>query len=306
MFLKNKLKKNHFIIFTYKKLMALLSKISPIIASKVKYFLSFGKRLDLNNPKTFNEKLMWIKIFEDDTIKAMCTDKYEVRNFVRDLGLEYILNELYFVYDSVDDINFDKLPNSFVLKGTHGCGCNIICSDKNTLDKEDAIRKLKKWMRTDYSLVSAEPHYSKITPRIIAEKFLGVEGGISPIDYKIHCFHGEPKLIEVVLDRAINQTKLIFLDMDWNVLPYNNNSVNLNIDIQKPEKINEMLDISRKLSGQFTYVRVDLYYYLEKIYFGELTFTPSACCHTHLFTEADYEIGELLDLNKIKQFNINL
>lgn len=296
-----KVLKNSFIHQMYKKLIIILSKYSPILASKVKYFVSFGKRLDLNNPKTFNEKLMWLKLFEDDTIKAMCADKYEVRNFVSSLGLGDILNELYFVYESVDEIDFDKLPNSFVIKCTHGCGCNIICSDKSKLNKEDAVRKLDKWMKTDYSLLSAEPHYAKIKPRIIVEKFLGEEGGLSPIDYKIHCFHGEPKLIEVVLDRAINQTKFIFLDLNWNVLPYNRHSVNLKTQIEKPDKLDEMLDIARKLSSNFTYVRVDLYYYNGKIYFGELTFTPSACCHTHLFKDADYEIGKLLDLSKLKQ-----
>lgn len=300
--LKRLFKKSNIVRSIYKKFIILLSKISPLFASKVKYLISFGKKLNLEDPQTFNEKLMWIKLNEDDNFKAKCTDKYEVRNYVENLGLKNILNELYFVYDRVEDINFDELPNSFVLKGTHGCGCNIICSDKSKLDKTDAIIKLKKWMQTDYSLLSAEPHYAKIKPRIVAEKFLGEQGGLPPIDYKIHCFNGKPKLIEVVLDRSINETKLIFLDMDWNILPYNKHSLNFKGNIKKPERFNEMIEISKKLSNEFTYVRVDLYYYLNYIFFGELTFTPCACCHTHLFENADYEIGELLDLKKDGKF----
>ncbi|WP_050069922.1 ATP-grasp fold amidoligase family protein [Anaerosalibacter massiliensis] len=295
---KEKLKKSSLVKSSYKNSIKILSRISPKAASKFKYFISFGKKLDLQNPKTFNEKLMWIKIFEDDSIKSMCTDKYEVRNYIKSLDLEDILVDLYSVYDKVEDIKFDELPKSFVLKCTHGCGCNIVCPDKNKFNKEDAVVKLKKWMKTNYSLASAEPHYAKITPRIIVERFLGTEEGILPIDYKIHCFHGEPQMVEVVLDRTINEKKFILLDNNWNVMPYNKDSLNFHGSIKKPKRIDEMFEIARKLSNKFTYVRVDLYYYDDKIYFGELTFTPCACCDTDILTDSDYEIGKLLDLKK--------
>lgn len=211
---KEVLKRSSIIKALYKNFIKFLSKMSPMVASKVKYFISFGKRLNIEDPETFNEKLMWIKLFEEDSIKAMYTDKYEVRKYVKNQGLEEILIDLYSVYDKVEDIKFDRLPNSFVLKCTHGCGCNVFCPDKSKLDEKEVTTKLKKWMATDYSLLSAEPHYSKIKPRIVAEKYIGTENGIFPIDYKIHCFHGEPQLIEVVLDRTYNEKKLIFLDKD--------------------------------------------------------------------------------------------
>lgn len=274
------------------KFFSLIKKISPVIASKIIYYKTFRKKLDLENPTTFNEKLMWLKLNEDDVLKTRCTDKYLVRDYIKELGYSKILIELYMVCDRVKDLNFNTLPESFVMKCTHGSGFNIICSDKNKLDKKQVQSQLNKWMRTNYSLVNGEPHYSKIKPRIIVERFLERSNEQTPIDYKIHCFHGEPQIIEVALPSSD-----ILFNCNWEVLPFNNSSVNFKDRIDKPKRLNEILEIARNLSNAFIYVRVDLYYCNDEIYFGELTFTPAACLDVDFIDDADYQMGELLDLN---------
>lgn len=285
----------------------MLVKTSPELASKLIYFKTFKKRLNLKNPKTFNEKLMWLKLNEDDSLKTIYTDKYLVRQYIQELGYSNILIDLYKVYENAEEIDFRELPSSFVLKCTHGSGFNIICSNKENLDKEHTIQQIKKWMKTDYSLHCCEPHYSKIKARIIAEKFLGESDGKLPTDYKFHCFHGEPKIIELIFDRGTAQTKSILFDLNWDILPYDEHSLSFKEAIVPPEKSYEMLEIARKLSSGFTYVRVDLYFYNKQIYFGELTFTPDACLFTDLFEEAEYIIGNLIDLaNSTKRKSVKM
>lgn len=200
---------------------SLLVKNSPVLASKIIYYRTLGKRLNLKNPVTFNEKLMWLKLFEDDSLKIRCTDKYLVRNYISQKGYSRLLIDLYEVYENVDQINFDKLPNRFVMKCTHASGFNIICLDKEKLDKKQTLSKFKKWMETDYSLIKCEPHYSNIKPRIIVEKFLdeGFNNNL-PLDYMIHCFHGEPHFIEIGLDYENTDKKYALLTKGWELLPF--------------------------------------------------------------------------------------
>lgn len=276
-------------------------KLSPLLASKIIYYKKFKKRLNLKNPQTFNEKLMWLKFNEDESLKVRCTDKFLVRDHIAKLGYSNRLVELYKMYESVEQIEFEQLPNSFVLKCTHGSGYNIICSNKKNLDKVNVIKQLKKWMETDYSLLMCEKHYSKIKPRIIAEQYLGEEGNdILPIDYKIHCFHGVPKIFDIVLDRGTNEKKHIMFNSKWEIIPYTNDSINFKGQIKKPDKLEEMLEMARELSKGFTYVRADFYYYNDKIYFGELTFTPGACLDIDYAEGIDYKMGSLLDLAIVK------
>ncbi|MER2152809.1 MAG: ATP-grasp fold amidoligase family protein [Solibacillus sp.] len=281
-------------------------KFSPLFSSKLIYYKKFRKRLNLKNPQTFNEKLMWLKFNEEDSLKTLCTDKSLVRDYLSKLGYSDILVDLYQTYDSTEQIDFEQLPNSFVLKCTHGSGFNIICSNKKTLDKESAIKQLKKWMIIDYSLLMGESHYSKIKPRIIAEQYLGEEGNNKlPVDYKIHCFHGEPKILDIVLDRGTNEKKHIMFNSDWEMIPYTNDSINFKEEIKKPEKLEEMLEMARGLSKGFTYVRADFYYYNDKIYFGELTFTPGACLDTDYVEGVDSKMGQLIDLTILRKENLN-
>lgn len=274
----------------------------PVIVSKYIFYKTFKIRLNLKNPSTFNEKLMWLKLNEDDSLKSKCADKYLVRDYIKQLGYSDRLIELYKVYESVEEIDFEELPNSFVMKCTHGSGFNIICTNKEKLNKDHTVIKLKKWMKTDYGLRAAELHYSKMKPRIIVERFLEDEvTSKRPIDYMIHCFHGEPKVIELGLNKENSNKKEILFNCDWEILPYNEASSNYKKTFPKPDRLDEMLDIARGLSKRFTYVRVDLYYCNKEIYFGELTFTPAACLDRDFINDADYQMGKLLDLSVLKK-----
>lgn len=291
---------------TFRAGFTLLVKSSPITASKIIYYKTFRKMLNLKSPKTFNEKLMWLKLYENDTKKTICTDKYLVRNYVRERGQSKILIDLYQVYDSVEEINFEELPNSFVMKCTHGSGFNIVCSNKEKLDKERTLMELEKWMKVDYSLLLGETHYSTIKPRIIVERFLGEEGNENlPIDYKFHCFHGHPTILNIVLDRGTNGKRHIMFNSEWEIVPYTEDSIHFKGEIKKPEKLDEMLSIARELSKEFTYVRVDFYYFNDEIYFGELTFTPGACLDTDYLEGIDYKMGELLDLTALRKKDLS-
>lgn len=150
---------------------SLLVKVSPELSSKVVYYKTFGKKLDLKNPITFNEKLMWLKLNEEDSLKSRYTDKYLVRDYIEDLGYSNILNELYKVFDSVEDIDFDELPNRFVIKCTHGSGFNIICPNKDKLNKEETLKQLAKWMKTDYSLFVPNHIIPKLNQGLLLKSF---------------------------------------------------------------------------------------------------------------------------------------
>lgn len=292
------------ILYVFRLFFTYIVKISPAFASKIIYYKKFRKRLNLKKPQTINEKLMWLKLNEDDSFKARCTDKFLVRDYIKESGYSEILIDIYKVYERVEEVDFKELPDKFVMKCTHGSGFNIICSDKNKLDEKQTLLKLKKWMKTDYAQIAAETHYSRIKPRIIVEKYLEEEEGKLPMDYKIHCFHGEPKYIEVILDRGTPFTKCITFNCKWERLPYTEQSMQLNMQIKKPKKINEILEISKVLSNAFHYVRVDFYYINNQIYFGELTFTPSACVDTDYINDAGYQIGKWLDLTKVHSVEI--
>lgn len=281
-----------------------LVKVSPVQASKLLYYKAFRKKLDLNNVQTFNEKLMWVKLNEDHALKTLCSDKYLVKDYVKQLGYSDILIQALKVYEHVEEIDFQQLPNKFVMKCTHGSGYNIICLNKDELIIDETISKLKKWMATDYGLQCCEPHYSKIKPRIIVEPFL--EEALSdrvPSDYMIHCFHGVPQVIEVGVDCGERGKKYATFTSEWDALPYFEESMAMSEVVKKPEQFEKMLEIARSLSEAFTYVRVDLYYCKNKIYFGELTFTPAACIDQDFINDADLQMGKLLNLAAIKRKN---
>ena len=279
-----------------------LVKKMPITSSKYFFFRTFKKRLNLKNPTTFNEKLMWLKLYEDDSLKIKCADKYLVRDYISKLGYSNLLIDVYKVYENVEEIDFKELPNRFAMKCTHGSGFNIICSDKDQLDQANTLFQLNKWIKTDYGLKYFEPHYSKMKPRVIVEKLLEEElEGSVPVEYMIHCFHGEPQVIEVGIDVGNNKKKYLTFNCDWEPLPYYKDSLISNEAISKPERIEEMIEISSDLSKAFTYVRVDLYSCQNEIYFGELTFTPGACLEKDFIKGADEQMGKLLDLTVLNK-----
>ena len=236
----------------------ILLKISPKFIYKRIYKKSQGKTLNLKNPKLFNEKLMWLELNnKNNDLMVKCTDKYDVRQYVKDKGCGEILNELYGLYNDANEINWDELPKKFVLKCTHGCGFNIICNDKSKLDKKETIKKLNKWKSKRFGYETVELHYTKIKPRIICEKYLETDSGILPNDYKIYCFNGVPKLILVCTER-VTKTRLDFFDLDWNVLDIGKEEYKSKVVPKKPENLEKMIEYAKKLSEQFEFVRVDI------------------------------------------------
>lgn len=276
-------------------IISILVRLSPVLASKILFRLKTGKILNLENPRDFNEKLQWLKLYWRHPLVSKCADKYEVREYIKSCGCEEILNQLYGVYEDAREIDWDQLPEKFVLKATHGCGWNIICNDKSKLDKEKAKKQLNQWLKVDLSLHAAELHYGKIKPKIISERYIETDAGFFPIDYKVFCFNGEPKVVRVTTDRG-SGFKLSHLNLNWEELDIEKKEVKNEKIPKKPACYNQMLDYAKKLSAPFPFVRVDFYDFQGKPIFGEMTFTPSACMATY-FTEKGLKIlGDMLEL----------
>lgn len=290
---------NHF----YYSFMQLTNKylISDMQSIYFMFYRKLGRKLDLKNPVKYNDKLQWLKLYWYDPYAKECADKYTVRPIIEKvIGSEY-LNELYAIYDSVYDINIDKLPNSFVLKVTSGSGFNIICLDKNKINWENEVKKIQRWMNFDYSLKGREWVYKDLKPRIICEKYLSDEHGNPPMDYKIYCFNGIPRIIQVDIDR-FGSHKQNFYDIDWNfrdVRIWCDN--NINYEIPKPINLEKMIDISRTLSKPFPHVRVDFYNLNGLIIFGELTFFHLNGYAKFKDENLEIEMGNWLDLSSINK-----
>ena len=237
---------------------------------------AMGYELDLENPETFNEKLQWLKLYDHNPEYVTMVDKYLSKAYVAErIGDEYVV-PLYGVWDSFDDIDFDSLPEAFVLKTTHDCGGVVVCKDKSSFDKENAKKFLEKHLKREYFYHCREWAYKHVKPRIIAEKFMKdskdqTEEGLT--DYKFFCFDGEPKAMFIATDRAKEnvETKFDFFDMEFNHLPFTNGHPNADRKISKPENFELMIELSKKLSQGIPHVRVDFYESEGKIYFGELT-----------------------------------
>ncbi len=258
--------------------------------------LRTGYSLNVQAPKTFNEKMQWVKLNVRNPEHIRMVDKADAKIYVeRNIGKEYIIPTLA-VYNTVEEINFDELPDQFVLKCTHDSGGIVICTDKETLDRNAAIKKLRKALKKSYFYRNREWPYSQIVPRIIAEKYMVDESGWQLKDYKIFCFNGEPKFIEVDYDRYVGH-KLNVYDLNWNFIDFYMTSPNdKNVEIKKPLQLEKMIEIARVLSKDTIFLRVDLYSINNKIYFGELTFTPGSGMIDFHPKEYDLKLGEMLTL----------
>lgn len=276
----------------------ILMRVSPKLTLKILFFIKQGYRLNLENPKTYNEKLNWLKLNYRNKLMPICADKFTVRQYVKDKGLDHILNELYWEGFNPEDIPFDKLPNQFVIKVTTGSGKNIICKDKTKLNHHKTIETLRRWLSEKYLPAYGEWFYDVIRPRIIIEKLLIDENGEIPNDYKVFCFNGEPKYIAVDVGRFYEMKRNIF-DIDWNFKKgYKISFPNDDIILERPQCLEQMIQKARKLSEGFPHVRVDFYIIKNEIYFGELTFTNGAGfgnVQPYSFAE---EMGNLIKLPK--------
>ena len=252
--------------------------------------------LNLDNPKTFNEKTQWLKLYDNTDLKTRLADKYLVRDWIKEkIGDEYLI-PLLGVWDNFDDIDFDHLPKSFVLKTNHGCGFNIIVKDKSKFDVADAKKKINKWLKTNFALCNGlELQYGDIKPKIIAETYLE-NGNDDLYDYKVFCFNGKPNCVMYLSERRIG-LKMAFYDLKWNKLPFVYSYPMNKENIQKPEKLDLMIQLAEKLARDFAFVRVDFYVLNDgSIKFGEMTFSSaSGHCTWNPQTQND-KFGALLTL----------
>jgi len=271
---------------------------------KIFFRLYLHKHLNLDNPSSFNEKVQWLKLYDRKPIYTTMVCKYEVKDYIKNIiGEEYIIPTLG-VWNNVDDIDFDSLPNQFVLKCTHDSGGLIICKDKSKLDIKAAKKKLRKCLRTNYYRTSKEWPYKNVKRRIIAEKYMVDESGYELKDYKFFCFDGKIKALFIATDRGKDseETKFDFFDADFNHLPFTNGHPNATRMPKKPANFEEMKKIASKLSQGIPQVRVDLYNINGQIYFGEMTFSHWDGFVPFKPEEWDYTFGSWIDLPK-KKFN---
>lgn len=259
-----------------------LTRISPKLNTRVIYFFKFKKRINLKNPKTLDEKIQYLKFHDyyKNPLVTQCADKYAVREYVKQCGCEEILNELYYAWDSVDEIDWDALPNQFVIKWNFGCGQNLICFDKRKLDIEDAKRKLNDWykIRDTFYLTYSEMQYKGIPPKLICEKLIETEDGGLPIDYKFYCFGGKAACVLMCCgrDETGHGAKYYFFDRNWNLKRYNRTGKEApeGFTLPKPQGIERLFDYADKLTKPYPFVRADFYLEKGRVIFGELTFTP--------------------------------
>ena len=262
----------------------------------IQYRCFCGKFINWKNPKTFNEKLQWLKVYNRKPEYTMMVDKVKVKDYVaQKIGEQYVIPTLG-VWDKPEDIDFDALPNLFVLKCNHDSGSICICRDKKTFDKAKAISKLKAAMKRDMYWDGREWPYKNVKPRILAEKFMVDESGHLR-DYKFYCFNGEPKVFLVATDRfSAHGTYFDYFDMDGNNLPFSQGGENNPVTPALPSNFEEMKSIARKLSKGIPHVRIDLYCVEGKVYFGEYTFFDSSGFEKFTPQEWDETLGGWLTL----------
>lgn len=281
----------------------MLSYIAPFIKDdeifiRLRWKLCMDYPLNLENPQTFNEKLQWLKLHDRKPIYTTMVDKYEAKKYVADIiGEEYIIPTLA-VYDRVEDIDFDKLPNQFVLKWTHDSGGLVICKDKSKFNIAEACKKLKKGERSHYYWRSREWPYKNVKPRIIAEQYMEDSKTSELRDYKFFCFDGEVKALFIATERQKKgeETKFDFFDADFNHLDIRNGHPNASKPIEKPVKFEEMKILAAKLSVGIPHLRVDFYEVDGKVYFGELTFSHWSGMKPFDPVEWDVKFGEWIKL----------
>lgn len=276
----------------------------PVFATDFLMKRKLGYGLELENPRTLNQKLQWLKlyVYSNNQRVSDCADKFKVRDIVKEAGYEHILTKLYGAWDCAKDINWDILPEKFVLKCNHGSGYNLICKDKKSFDKTTAVKILDGWMQENYGYENAELIYDLIKHKIICEEFIDTEDGLPPKDYKIFCFYGEPKLLFVAEDRYENNTKFDYFDINWNWINVRNGHPNASVHLKRPDFLEEMLDVAKNLTKEFPLVRIDFYHEHGKLYFGELTFLHYGGVKCFEPEEFDYKFGDLfpIDVKQLK------
>lgn len=259
------------------------NRLSRLIPDRIwiarQYKKVFGTSINLEKPQTFNEKLQWLKLYDRKPIYTVMVDKYEAKKFVSDIiGQDHII-PTYGIWSNFNDIRFDSLPDQFVLKCTHDSGGLVICKDKRGLDIKNAQEKIETCLSHNFYFAGREWPYKKVKPRIIAEKYMeDTDKSGELTDYKVHCFNGEPKLVQVITDRYLDSGMINdHYTLDWQKLDLARGNYSKSKEsIPKPVELDEMLRLSKLLCKDTYYVRTDFYIIDHQIYFGEITFYPSS------------------------------
>ena len=269
------------------------------------YRQRFGEDIDLVNPKTYGEKLQWLKLFYRDPDMPICSDKYRIREFLKKKNLEWLSNDVIGVYKNANEIPFDELPERFAAKATHGSGWNLICENKAELNWPSSVRIMNDWLKCNLFVFGREWNYKEIEPRILVEKYIDHK----PLnDYKYMCFNGEPLYMQ--LNNDFEGTHYVdFYDLKtWTHLPVTYMRYKRSErDLEKPQNYEKMMDLARELSAQFPFVRVDFYSFDETVILGELTFFPGAGLWPYIPREKGYDtiIGSALSLPE-PNYNLEL
>lgn len=266
------------------------------------YYLSMGgERINWKNPQDLNEKINWLKFYSDTSQWTELADKYRVRQYVKEKGLEHILTKLYGVWEDANQIDFNALPKQFVLKTNHGCGTVIIVNNKEDLDLQKTRKTLNEWLKLEFGRDTAEPHYLGIKPVIIAEEFLQPNSG-ELVDYKFFMADGKLQTVLLVSDRVIGESyKLSTYDENWHCVPERLSGTHSKDNVKplpKPQTFEQMKQISEILSKDFPQVRVDLYEVNGNVYFGELTFTSQGGYMSYFSKEELLRMGRNVTLPK--------
>lgn len=264
---------------------------------KIRYYLEMGKRLDLKNPRTMNEKLQWLKLYNRKPEYTTMVDKILVKEYVANIiGEEYIV-PLLGVWRSPEEIDFESLPNQFVLKTNHSGGNTgvIIVKDKNKIDRSAIVEKLRASLKSDIYATFREWPYKNVERKVFAEAYLGDDLA----DYKFYCYNGYADAVMICVDRQIGDPKFYFFDKQWNLKRYNKRGKEAPADfiLPKPDGVDKMFELASVLSKDIPYARVDFYNVNGQIYFGEITFFPASGFDKNRLLESDIYFGNLIKLN---------
>lgn len=261
---------------------------------KLQYRIKFKRKLNLKDPKRFTEKMQWYKLYYRNPLMVQCADKYMVRQYVKEKGLAYILNELYAVYDEPKNIDFATLPDRFVLKLSNGSGTNLICRNKSEIDKAEVVHQFRQFKFRAKADAGREWPYMKAKSVIVAEKLLEDEQHMNNAvnEYKIFCFNGKPEYVICISNRYTDKCNHLVYTTDWEKVNVVSEGADLTGDEPRPENLAEMLRIAEKLSADFPFARIDLYSLEGKIYFGEITFFPWSGYMEFEPDSFDFELGK--------------
>lgn len=282
----------------YKRNRRIVENESPEALIRKLYFECFHKAPDLENPKTFTEKMQWLKLNWYDERAIICSDKYLVRDYIKSKGYEELLNELYAVYDSADAIDFGTLPDQYVLKTTHDSGHTIICSHVSNIDQNSTKRRLSRWLDVDYEFMACEWAYCSPKKRIICERYLESTQDKELTDYKFYCFNGEPRFLYVSYGQYTSGgIKMDFYDMNWNRIDVRRGHYpNGTKRHDKPNFYDKMVECARELAKGFPFVRIDFLEHNSTCYFGEMTFFPGGGTDQYIPDSFDMTTGSYLCL----------